>query len=160
MLMGLVAKNAILLLDCARKEEAKGVSREDALMHAGRVRLRPILMTTFALIAGMTPVALALGEGGEFYRPMAVAIIGGTITSTFLTLLVVPTFYDSIEIARDRAFAKYRWRAERRNPFVAFVLTFLEALLTLILVRTVYRASKRLFAVTPGAREVPVRAAD
>ncbi|MGZ5082259.1 MAG: efflux RND transporter permease subunit, partial [Usitatibacter sp.] len=102
MLMGLVAKNAILLLDCARKEEAQGVSREEALMHAGRVRLRPILMTTFALIAGMMPVAIGLGEGGEFYRPMAVAIIGGTITSTLLTLLVVPTFYDSIEIARDR----------------------------------------------------------
>ena len=99
MLMGLVAKNAILLLDCARKEEAQGVDREEALMHAGRVRLRPILMTTFALIAGMMPVAIGLGEGGEFYRPMAVAIIGGTITSTLLTLLVVPTFYDS---HRDR----------------------------------------------------------
>src|SRR5205085_425053 len=122
MLMGLVAKNAILLLDCARKEEAKGVDREEALMHAGRVRLRPILMTTFALIAGMTPVALALGEGGEFYRPMAVAIIGGTITSTFLTLLVVPTFYDAIEISRDRAFAKFRRRSERMNPAFAFVL--------------------------------------
>ena len=71
MLMGLVAKNAILLLDCARKEEEQGVDREEALMHAGRVRLRPILMTTFALIAGMMPVAIGIGEGGEFYRPMA-----------------------------------------------------------------------------------------
>jgi HAE1 family hydrophobic/amphiphilic exporter-1 len=104
MLMGLVAKNAILLLDAARKEEAEGLSREDALMHAGRKRLRPILMTTFALIAGMLPVAIGVGEGGEFYRPMAVAIIGGTITSTILTLLVVPTFYDSIESARERLF--------------------------------------------------------
>ena len=78
------------------------MDREEALMHAGRMRLRPILMTTFALIAGMMPVAIGLGEGGEFYRPMAVAIIGGTITSTLLTLLVVPTFYDSIEIWRDR----------------------------------------------------------
>ncbi|HET9471543.1 MAG TPA: efflux RND transporter permease subunit, partial [Usitatibacter sp.] len=124
MLMGLVAKNAILLLDCARKEEAQGVTREDALMHAGRVRLRPILMTTFALIAGMTPVAIGIGEGGEFYRPMAVAIIGGTITSTLLTLLVVPTFYDSIEISRDRALAKFWRRADRWNVVVAFVLTF------------------------------------
>ena len=99
MLMGLVAKNAILLLDCARKEEAQGVDREEALMHAGRVRLRPILMTTFALIAGMMPVAIGLGEGGEFYRPMAVAIIGGTITSTLLTLLVVPTL---LRLDRDR----------------------------------------------------------
>jgi hydrophobe/amphiphile efflux-1 (HAE1) family protein len=139
MLMGLVAKNAILLLDCARKEEAHGVDREEALMHAGRVRLRPILMTTFALIAGMTPVAIGLGEGGEFYRPMAVAIIGGTITSTLLTLLVVPTFYDSIEIARERAVAKFHARAARSNPFVAFLATFAEAILTLLFVRWLYR---------------------
>jgi multidrug efflux pump subunit AcrB len=101
MLMGLVAKNAILLLDAARKQEEQGVGREEALMHAGRMRLRPILMTTFALIAGMLPVAIGWGDGGQFYAPMAVAIIGGTITSTLLTLLVVPTFYDSIEIARE-----------------------------------------------------------
>ncbi|HEY4211926.1 MAG TPA: efflux RND transporter permease subunit [Steroidobacteraceae bacterium] len=139
MLMGLVAKNAILLLDCARKEEARGVEREEALMHAGRVRLRPILMTTFALIAGMMPVAIGMGEGGEFYRPMAVAIIGGTITSTLLTLLVVPTFYDSIEIARDRARAKYNARAAAGNPFVAFLTTVAEAILTLLFIRFVYR---------------------
>ena len=90
MLMGLVAKNAILLLDRARKEEAKGVDREEALMNAGRVRLRPILMTTMALIAGMTPVAIGLGEGGEFYRPMAVAIIGGTIDRAIFGLLEEP----------------------------------------------------------------------
>jgi HAE1 family hydrophobic/amphiphilic exporter-1 len=139
MLMGLVAKNAILLLDCARKEEAQGVPREEALMHAGRVRLRPILMTTFALIAGMLPVAIGLGEGGEFYRPMAVAIIGGTITSTLLTLLVVPTFYDSIEIARDRAMAKFRRRSTQRNPLLAFLLTLMEALFALFGIRSLYR---------------------
>ncbi len=152
MLMGLVAKNAILLLDCARKEEAKGIDREEALMHAGRVRLRPILMTTFALIAGMMPVAIGIGEGGEFYRPMAVAIIGGTITSTLLTLLVVPTFYDSIEIARDRAFAKYGRRALRWNPFFAFVATLVEAILALVLVRSLYRLVARLFARRSAAQ--------
>ncbi len=99
MLMGLVAKNAILLLDCARKREALGDTRAAALMHAGQMRLRPIVMTSLALIAGMLPVAIGTGEGSEFYRPLAVAIIGGTITSTLLTLLVVPTFYDSIEHA-------------------------------------------------------------
>jgi hydrophobe/amphiphile efflux-1 (HAE1) family protein len=139
MLMGLVAKNAILLLDCARKREAEGVDREEALMYAGRMRLRPILMTTFALIAGMLPVAIGLGEGGEFYRPLAVAIIGGTITSTILTLLVVPTFYDSIELAHDAALAKFHRRAERGNAFVAFVLTLAEALLALLLLRVAYR---------------------
>ena len=101
MLMGLVAKNAILLLDAARHLESEGVEREEALMAAGRKRLRPIIMTTFALIAGMLPVAIGIGEGSEFYRPMAVAIIGGTITSTLLTLLVIPSFYDSIELSRE-----------------------------------------------------------
>jgi HAE1 family hydrophobic/amphiphilic exporter-1 len=101
MLMGLVAKNAILLLDAARSLEAQGVDREEALMTAGRKRLRPIIMTTFALIAGMMPVAIGIGEGSEFYRPMATAIIGGTITSTILTLLVIPSFYDSIELSRE-----------------------------------------------------------
>jgi HAE1 family hydrophobic/amphiphilic exporter-1 len=144
MLMGLVAKNAILLLDCARKEEAQGVPREAALMHAGRVRLRPILMTTFALIAGMLPVAIGLGEGGEFYRPMAVAIIGGTITATLLTLLVVPTFYDAIEIAKDNTIAKFQARAARGNVALAFIATAADAVLTLTLLRPLYRLLRRL----------------
>jgi multidrug efflux pump subunit AcrB len=139
MLMGLVAKNAILLLDAARTREAEGMDREDALMAAGRARLRPILMTTFALIAGMFPVALALGDSGQFYQPLAIAIIGGTITSTMLTLLVVPTFYDSIEIARDRMVAKFHRRVPRFTAVPAFVMTFVEAILTLVLVRLVFR---------------------
>jgi len=144
MLMGLVAKNAILLLDFARKEEARGVDREQALMHAGRMRLRPILMTTFALTAGMMPVAIGMGEGGEFYRPMAVAIIGGTITSTLLTLLVTPSFYDSIEITREQAVANFHAREARMNPFLAFIATFGEVIATLLFVRWLYRLLKRL----------------
>ncbi len=105
-------------------------------------------MTTFALIAGMTPIAIGLGEGGEFYQPLAVAIIGGTITSTLLTLLVVPTFYDSIEITRDRAIAKFQRRALQGNVFVAFVMTFLEALLALMLLRTVYRSLKHVWRLS------------
>ena len=155
MLMGLVAKNAILLIDCARKEEATGVDREEALMHAGRLRLRPIVMTSFALIAGMMPVAIGVGEGGEFYRPMAVAIIGGVITSTLLTLLVVPTFYDSIEISRDRAIAKFHRRTERWNPFFAFVATFFEAIFTILGVRALYRGGVKLFRRLVPARPVP-----
>ena len=146
MLMGLVAKNAILLLDAARKREEEGYSREDALMYAGRMRLRPILMTTFALIAGMFPVALALGEGGEFYRPMAIAIIGGTITSTVLTLLMVPTFYDSVEINKDNLAIKFRRRVDHWNgrvgvwgSVVAVVLTAIEVVLVLLLIRFVFR---------------------
>ena len=81
--------------------------------------------------------------------------LSGTITSTLLTLLVVPTFYDSIEIARDRMLAKFHWRAERRNPFVAFVLTFVEAILTLLLVRAVYRTIKKIVLRVTGRRPPP-----
>ncbi|MBZ8140735.1 acriflavin resistance protein [Rubrivivax gelatinosus] len=143
MLMGLVAKNAILLLDAARSREAEGMEREEALAAAGRQRLRPILMTTLALIAGMLPVAIGVGEGGEFYRPMAVAIIGGTITSTFLTLLVIPSFYDSIETSRDRAIAKFRRRAQGRHPALAFATTLAEAVVTLFGLRLVWRLLRR-----------------
>ncbi|MBR7800678.1 efflux RND transporter permease subunit [Undibacterium fentianense] len=152
MLMGLVAKNAILLLDAARKQEKEGMDREEALMHAGRVRLRPILMTTFALIAGMIPVALGLGEGGEFYRPLAIAIIGGTITSTILTLLVVPSFYDSIEIARDRMMAKMGRRAASYNQVLAVCVTLLEAVLTLTFVRLIYRLVMKVFYAISGKK--------
>ncbi|MFZ6779111.1 efflux RND transporter permease subunit [Undibacterium sp. Ji83W] len=150
MLMGLVAKNAILLLDCARKREEEGYDREESLMYAGRKRLRPILMTTFALIAGMLPVAIGLGEGGEFYRPLAIAIIGGTITSTFLTLLVVPTFYDSIEISVDRMIAKFHRRETRWNTFFAFIMTFVEALLTLVMLRFIFRLPFRAWRKISG----------
>ena len=151
MLMGLVAKNAILLLDAARVLERQGVDREEALMAAGRKRLRPILMTTLALIAGMLPVAIGVGEGSEFYRPMAVAIIGGTITSTVLTLLVIPSFYDSIETSRDRAVAKFKARELRWNAFFAFVVTLAEALLTLVFVRFLWRGVARLVLRARGS---------
>ncbi len=144
MLMGLVAKNAILLLDAARVLEAEGVDREEALMAAGRKRLRPILMTTLALIAGMLPVAIGVGEGGEFYRPMAIAIIGGTITSTLLTLLVIPSFYDSIENARDGFVARLKQRMQQRGPLLGLVLTLLEVVFTLLLLRWLWRAVRGL----------------
>lgn len=98
MLMGLVTKNAILLVDNANERRARGKDRRTALIEAGQVRLRPIMMTTLAMIAGMLPIALALGEGGGFRAPMARAVIGGLITSTMLTLIVVPvayTYFDS-----------------------------------------------------------------
>ncbi len=151
MLMGLVAKNAILLLDCARTKEKEGLSREEALMYAGRSRLRPILMTTFALIAGMLPVAIGMGEGGEFYQPLAVAIIGGTITSTILTLLMIPTFYDSIQIAHEKLIAKFNRRAGERGTFVSALITALETVLTLVFVRLVYRLVLRAWGMR-GAR--------
>lgn len=93
MLMGLVAKNGILLVDFTNQVKARGVSTYEALMEASPLRLRPILMTTIAMIGGMVPVALARGDGAEMRMPMALAIIGGLITSTVLTLGVVPVVY-------------------------------------------------------------------
>ena len=101
LLMGIVAKNAILLIDFAKWSEEAGMHRREALIEAGRVRLRPILMTTFALIAGMVPVALGVGEGADFRAPLGIAVIGGVITSTILTLLVIPTVYEILADSRD-----------------------------------------------------------
>jgi HAE1 family hydrophobic/amphiphilic exporter-1 len=93
MLMGLVTKNAILLVDFAIRMREQGMARSEALLHAARVRLRPILMTTLAMIFGMVPLAFALSEGSEQRAPMGQAVIGGVITSSLLTLVVVPVVY-------------------------------------------------------------------
>ena len=97
MLMGLVTKNAILLVDFANKARGRGLPRREALIEAGGTRFRPIMMTTFSMIFGMLPTALALGEGGEFRAPMARAVIGGLITSTLLTLVVMPVVYTFLD---------------------------------------------------------------
>ncbi|MET0395698.1 MAG: efflux RND transporter permease subunit, partial [Longimicrobiaceae bacterium] len=101
LLMGLVAKNAILLIDFAKWSHEAGMPLREALIEAGRTRLRPILMTTFALVAGMLPVALGTGEGADFRAPLGRAVIGGVITSTFLTLLVIPTVYEILSEWRE-----------------------------------------------------------
>ncbi len=97
LLMGLVTKNAILLIDFTNKLRKRGFSRTDALAEAGRIRLRPIIMTTLAMIFGMLPLALELGKGAEMRAPMGRAVIGGLLTSTFLTLFVVPIVYTILE---------------------------------------------------------------
>jgi HAE1 family hydrophobic/amphiphilic exporter-1 len=99
MLMGLVTKNGILLLDFSNQQREKGETRHDAMLQAGRIRLRPIIMTTVAMIFGMLPLAFAIGEGAEQRAPMARAVIGGLITSTLLTLLVVPVMSTVLEDA-------------------------------------------------------------
>jgi HAE1 family hydrophobic/amphiphilic exporter-1 len=122
LLMGIVAKNAILLIDFAKWSEEQGMKRREAIVEAGRVRLRPILMTTFALIAGMLPIAIGAGEGADFRRPLGQAVIGGVITSTILTLLVIPTFYEILSEWRDWLIARLggksrvRKHAEERAP--------------------------------------------
>jgi len=97
MLMGLVTKNAILLVDYTNTLRGRGRNRHDAILEAGPTRLRPILMTTFAMIGGMLPTALALNEGAETRAPMAITVIGGLILSTMLTLIVIPVTYTVID---------------------------------------------------------------
>ena len=104
MLMGLVTKNAILLVDFANQARKAGATVQDALLQAGLTRMRPIIMTTAAMVFGMLPLALALNDGGEIQAPMGRAIIGGIITSTLLTLVVVPVLYSYlVRVKRPRA---------------------------------------------------------
>jgi multidrug efflux pump subunit AcrB len=93
MLMGIVTKNAIMLVDFAVELMRDGHGRTAAIIEAGQKRARPIVMTTIAMTAGMAPSALAIGAGGEFRSPMAIAVIGGLIVSTFLSLLFVPAVF-------------------------------------------------------------------
>ncbi len=93
MLMGIVTKNAILLVDFAIEMRNQGMARGMAMVEAGRKRARPIIMTSIAMSAGMLPSALGVGEGGSFRAPMAIAVIGGIIVSTVLSLVVVPAFF-------------------------------------------------------------------
>lgn len=105
MLMGLVTKNAILLVDFINQSQRQGMSQYDAILAAGQVRLRPILMTTLAMIFGMLPMAMGLSDGAESQAPMGRAVIGGIITSTLLTLLVVPITYTYLDKWGRRASA-------------------------------------------------------
>lgn len=102
LLMGLVKKNAILLVDYTNTLMARGMERKEAILQAGPVRLRPILMTTFAMVFGMVPVAIGIGEGAETRSPMGIAVIGGLLTSLFLTLVVVPVAYDVLDELQAR----------------------------------------------------------
>jgi multidrug efflux pump subunit AcrB len=107
MMVGVVVSNAILLVDYINRLRGEGVELEEAIVRAGRIRLRPILMTTLCTICGLTPMALGLGEGAEANSPLAVAVIGGLSVSTFLTLVFVPTLYMIVE----------RRRLKRREGF-------------------------------------------
>lgn len=118
MLMGLVTKNAILLVDFAKQRRAEGEERGAALLQAASTRLRPIIMTTLAMIFGMLPTALSTGLGSEGRSPMAYAIIGGLITSTFLTLIVVPVIYTFLDDAKGW-FHKKPARIESQQSFKA-----------------------------------------
>jgi HAE1 family hydrophobic/amphiphilic exporter-1 len=116
LLAGIVAKNAILLIDFAKMaREEKGMPLREALIEAGAIRLRPILMTTFALVAGMLPVALGRGEGSQFRSPLGIAVIGGVITSTLLTLIAIPTFYEILDGWRETVAGWFGRRPSQRT---------------------------------------------
>ena len=99
MLMGIVTKNAIMLVDFAVERMAHGMTRTDAIIDSGQKRARPIIMTTLAMVAGMLPSAMAFGDGGEFRAPMAIAVIGGLLVSTVLSLVFVPSFFTVMDDA-------------------------------------------------------------
>jgi hydrophobe/amphiphile efflux-1 (HAE1) family protein len=117
MLMGLVTKNAILLVDFTNHGQRAGLGQFEAIMQAGQVRLRPILMTSLAMVFGMLPMAIGMGDGGELQAPMGRAVIGGVLTSTLLTLVVVPVAYTYLDNLGKRA-ARY-FKAEQEHGVTA-----------------------------------------
>jgi HAE1 family hydrophobic/amphiphilic exporter-1 len=108
MLMGLVTKNSILLIDYTNVLRRRGIERTQAILEAGATRLRPILMTTLAMILGMIPVAFGIGASSNFRASIGFTIIGGLISSTVLTLVIVPVFYVSLDI--------FEGRFKKKNP--------------------------------------------
>jgi HAE1 family hydrophobic/amphiphilic exporter-1 len=115
MLMGIAAKNSILLVDYAIMSMRAGMSRHDALIDASRKRARPIVMTTVAMAAGMVPIALGLGTGSEFRKPMAIAVIGGLMTSTLLSLVFIPVMFVIVDSVGDKIGRTFRIRAQGKE---------------------------------------------
>jgi HAE1 family hydrophobic/amphiphilic exporter-1 len=109
LLVGIVVNNAILLVDFINQQRAMGMDKVQAVISAAPLRLRAILMTAISTMAGSLPVALRLSEGAEFRQPMAVAVVGGMFTSTFLTLLVIPSVYLVLDDAREKSQVFVRW---------------------------------------------------
>jgi multidrug efflux pump subunit AcrB len=105
MMVGIVVSNAILLIDYTNRLRKEGIELKEAIVRAGRIRLRPILMTSLATVFGLIPIALGMGEGAEANASLAIAVIGGLTVSTFLTLIFIPTLYFIVE----------NWRASRRK---------------------------------------------
>ena len=151
MLMGLVTKNAILLIDLTNQlRREKGLGVVEAILEAGPVRLRPILMTTMAMVLGMLPAAFGVGEGGEFRAPMSLATIGGLMTSTLLTLVVVPVAY----LLLDRGLERIRTWRKAPTPAMARAARVTTVLLIIVLIGGVLAVTSA-FAQTPPAPMAP-----
>jgi HAE1 family hydrophobic/amphiphilic exporter-1 len=115
MLMGLVTKNAILLVDFTNTLRSRGLGMREALLEAGKTRLRPIIMTTATMVFGMMPLALALGAGSEMRQGMAIVVIGGLMSSTLLTLVLIPVVYMYVDELREKLpvlFKRVAWAAK------------------------------------------------
>jgi hydrophobe/amphiphile efflux-1 (HAE1) family protein len=154
MLMGLVTKNAILLVDLTNQlRREKGRSVREAILEAGPIRLRPILMTTMAMILGMLPSAFGVGEGGEFRAPMALATVGGLITSTLLTLVMVPVAYMLMARIADRVKA---WRRSP-SPAAAAVIRTTGVLLVLVLLGGVIAVASAFAQAPPSPQRSAAR---
>jgi HAE1 family hydrophobic/amphiphilic exporter-1 len=115
MLAGIVVNNAIVLVDYVNTLKARGVERVEAIVTAGLVRLRPILMTTATTVLGLVPMALGFGEGAEIRTPMALAVIGGLLTSTLLTLVVIPVIYLLVDRFQERLLGRSRAEQPQRE---------------------------------------------
>ncbi|HMA24589.1 MAG TPA: efflux RND transporter permease subunit, partial [Gemmatimonadaceae bacterium] len=116
MTMGVATANSILLISFARQRREAGVPPLSAALEAGATRIRPVLMTALAMIIGMIPMALGIGEGAEQNAPLGRAVIGGVITSTVLTLVVIPTVYEILDEWRERLLARFGRRAPVHAP--------------------------------------------
>jgi HAE1 family hydrophobic/amphiphilic exporter-1 len=123
LLVGLVVKNAIILIDKVNQLREAGVAKRAALVEGARSRLRPIIMTTMTALFGFMPLALAFGEGSEVRSPMAITVIGGLLVSTLLTLVVIPIVYDLLDRKPDEAYAERGRSARRDAQAVAEVLS-------------------------------------
>jgi HAE1 family hydrophobic/amphiphilic exporter-1 len=150
MLMGLVTKNAILLVDFSNVLRGRGLARREAVIQAGRTRLRPIIMTTSAMVFGMMPLALGLGAGGEMRAPMARAVVGGLITSTLLTLIVVPVVYTLLDDVTV-------WFMRRRVKAVAPATVGIAVVMAVLLGPGGARVSAQTSSKTPVVETTPAR---
>ena len=118
MLVGIVTKNGIVMVDYMNLLVERGTNLADAVILGGKSRLRPVLMTSFTTVLGMVPMALGIGEGSEIWRPMGIAVVGGLVVSTILTLFIVPALYAMMEGRKER---KAQRKAARRQVEEEFI---------------------------------------
>ena len=118
MLVGIVTKNGIVLVDYTNLLVERGWNINDAVISGGKSRLRPVLMTSLTTILGMVPMAMGIGEGSEIWQPMGIAVVGGLLVSTFITLFIVPALYSMLEEYKERKAARKARREAEEEAFI------------------------------------------